>query len=38
MGVTVPVSLTADEQAALLAQAKALGVSVDLVLRKAFFK
>ncbi len=30
MAVTVPESLTAEEQAALLAQAKVLGVSVDL--------
>jgi hypothetical protein len=33
--MTVPVPLTADEQAALLAQAKAQGVSVDSLLRKA---
>ena len=33
--MTVPVPLTEDEQAALLAQAKAQGVSVDSLLRKA---
>lgn len=35
MTVTVPVRLTEEEQSALLAQAKAEGVSVDLLLRKA---
>ena len=35
MTVTVPVSLTADEQATLQAQAKAQGVSIDVLLRKA---
>ena len=35
MTVTVPVPLTSEEQAALEAQAKAQGVSVDCLLRKA---
>ena len=35
MTVTVPVSLTQEEQAALLAQAEAQGVTVDTLLRKA---
>lgn len=35
MTVTVPVPLTQEEQSALLAQAKAQGVSVDSLLRKA---
>jgi hypothetical protein len=35
MAITVAVPLTAEEQAALLAQAKAQGVSVDTLLRKA---
>ena len=35
MTVTVPVVLTAEEEAALAAQAKAQGVSVDSLLRKA---
>jgi len=35
MTVTIPVSLTPEEQAALLAQAKAAGVSVDTLLRRA---
>ncbi len=35
MAVTIPVSLTAEEQASLIAQAKAEGVSVDFLLRKA---
>ena len=35
MTVTVPVLLTTEEQAVLLAQAKAQGVSVDFLLRKA---
>ena len=35
MTVTVPVPLTREEQAALLAQAKAQGVSVDSLLRRA---
>ena len=32
---TVPVPLTSEEEAALIAQAKAQGVSVDSLLRKA---
>ena len=35
MTVTVPVPLTTEEQATLLAQAKAQGVSVDSLLRRA---
>jgi len=35
MAVTIPVSLTAEEQASLFAQAKAEGVSVDVLLRRA---
>jgi hypothetical protein len=35
MSLTIPVPLTVEEQAALEAQAKALGTSVDLLLRKA---
>ena len=35
MTVTIPVPLTTEEQATLLAQAKAQGVSVDSLLRKA---
>ena len=35
MRVTVPIALTAEEEAALVAQAKAQGVSVDSLLRKA---
>ncbi len=35
MTVTIPVSLTAEEQATLVAQAKAEGVSVDILLRRA---
>lgn len=35
MTVTVPVPLTSEEQAALQSQAKAQGVSVDCLLRKA---
>ena len=35
MTVTIPVSLTPEEQAALLAQAKAAGVSVDTLSRRA---
>ena len=35
MTLTVPVPLTPDEQAALQAQAKAQGLSVDSLLRKA---
>jgi len=35
MAVTIPVPLTTEEQAALLAQAKVQGVSVDSLLRKA---
>lgn len=35
MSLTIPVPLTAEEQAALEAQAKALGTSVDSLLRKA---
>ena len=34
MRVTVPIALTAEEEAALVAQAKAQGVSVDALLRK----
>ena len=35
MTVTIPVPLTSDEQAALVAKAKAQGVSVDSLLRTA---
>ena len=35
---TVPVSLTPEEKAALVAQAKAQGVSVDSLLRKAILQ
>ena len=35
MRVTVPIALTAEEEAVLVAQAKAQGVSVDSLLRKA---
>lgn len=35
MSVTIPVPLTSEEQAVLKAQAKAQGVSVDSLLRKA---
>lgn len=35
MSFTIPVPLTAEEQAALEAQAKALGTSVDSLVRKA---
>jgi hypothetical protein len=35
MTVTVPVPMSQEEQAALLAQAKAQGVSVDALLRRA---
>ena len=35
MALTIPVPLTADEQAALEAQAKARGLSVDSLLRNA---
>ena len=38
MTVTVPVSLTPEEQAALAAQAKAQGVSVDSLLRQAVLR
>jgi hypothetical protein len=35
MAVTIPVSLTPEEQASLVAQAEAEGVSVDVLLRRA---
>jgi hypothetical protein len=35
MAVTIPVSLTPEEQASLVAQAKAEGVSVDVLLHRA---
>ena len=35
MTVTIPVSLTPEEQQALLSQAKAAGISVDTLLRRA---
>jgi hypothetical protein len=35
MAATIPISLSPDEQAALLAQAKAQGVSVNALIRKA---
>jgi hypothetical protein len=35
MPITIPVPLTPEEESALLAQAKAQGVSVDTLLRKA---
>lgn len=35
MAVTIPVSLTPEEEASLVAQAKAEGVSVDVLLRRA---
>ena len=38
MAVTVPVPLTSDEEAALVAQAKAQGVSVDALLRQAVLR
>ena len=38
MAVTVPVPLTAEEQAALVAEAKAQGVSVDSFLRQAVLR
>jgi hypothetical protein len=38
MAITVPVPLTSDEETALLAQAKAQGVSVDSLLRQAVLR
>ena len=38
MAVTVPAPLTSEEQAALVAQAKAQGVSVDSLLRRAVLR
>jgi hypothetical protein len=38
MAVTVPVPLTAEEETALLAQAKAQGVTVDSLLRQAVLR
>jgi hypothetical protein len=38
MAVTVPVPLTIEEEAALVAQAKAQGVSVDSLLRQAVLR
>ena len=38
MAVTVPVPLSTEEEAALLAQAKAQGVSVDSLLRQAVLR
>jgi hypothetical protein len=35
MAITIPVSLTVEEQASLIAQAKTEGVSVDVLLRRA---
>jgi hypothetical protein len=38
MAITVPVPLTSDEETALLAQARAQGVSVDSLLRQAVLR